>query len=135
MVTSHASSWPAILPCGWGSSFAALDLELSDLHFHTLTKQSRTADEAPRVHLGITRADQAFPRGRQGAVHQGEQRHARRRGLLQWCALDLGRQPLDQPAVACAAETQPVVQAVVALLPELERFRGEAKAAPAARHR
>jgi hypothetical protein len=50
-------------------------------------------------------------------------------------ALDLGRQPLDPPAVACATETQPVVQAVVALLPELERFGGKAKAAPAAWHR
>src|SRR5207253_11367062 len=48
---------------------------------------------------------------------------------------DLGRQALDPPALTGARETQPVVQAVVALLPELERFGDEAKAAPAAWHR
>src|SRR5262245_25160289 len=49
--------------------------------------------------------------------------------------LELGRQALDQPAVADSAITQSVVQAIVALLPELEGLGEEPKATPAGRQR
>src|SRR5205823_1720623 len=47
----------------------------------------------------------------------------------------LGRQPLDQPAAAVTPIAKAVVQAVLAVSPELERHRNEAKAAPLWRQR
>src|SRR5262249_33716250 len=41
-----------------------------------------------------------------------------------------GRQPFDFPAPRAPSVAKPVVQAVLAALPELESFRGEAVAAP-----